>query len=242
MRKPLNYSGKPFLSTITFRKELVDAILDYKYFLCRKYPYKPALNLVVQRYNLTKPEKALLYRCIHDEETAKSIRKKLVDEGAIENSTLLIDGFNVLITISSAAECFQVFLCDDYMLRDVMKSFRKFKFENKHAEIVIMLISEIVKLKPSKTVFFFDKQVSFSGKVAALVSEVAKKHGLKNFETLLTDRNDRRIIEYAEKGIVSSSDIVILMRTPQIFDLAYYVVRKHFPEKIVYINKILTGE
>ncbi len=230
------------MSSIIFKNNLSNALIDYKYLLNRKYPYKPSLELVVQRYNLTEPEKALLYRCIHDEEIASLIRKKLVRENSVKNSLLVIDGFNVIITISSALECYQVFLCDDGVLRDIMKSFKKFKFENKHVKVVEMLLKEIKELKPSKVLMFFDKQVSFSGKVATIIANYALEYGLEFFETMLVSRNDTKVIEYAEKGVVSSSDIVILLKAPRIFDIAHYIIRKYFPKKIVNINEILSKE
>ncbi len=230
------------MDSIIFKNNLSEALIDYKYLLNRKYPYKPSLDLVAQRYGLSKPEKALLYRCVHDEETANSIRKKLVRENSVRNSLLIIDGFNVIITISSALECYQVFLCDDGVLRDIMKSFKKFRFEDKHVKVVEILLKEIKELKPSKVLMFFDKQVSFSGKVSTIIANLASEYGLSSFETMLVSRNDTKVIEYAGKGVVSSSDIVILLKAPRIFDIAHYVIRKYFPKKIVNINKILNRE
>ena len=229
------------MTTIILRKELIEALADYKYFLNRKYPYKAVLNLIVQRYSLTKPEKSLLYRCVHDNETASTVKNKVVSRNSVANSLLIIDGFNVLITISSALECYQVFLCDDGIVRDIMKSYRKFKFENKHIRAIELLINEIADAKPYKTIMFFDKQISFSGKVAKIINNLAKTKNL-NLETELVNRNDSKVIEHAKKGVVSSSDIVILLRAPKIFDISQYIIRKHFPHKIVNIEEILKSK
>jgi len=89
---------------------------------------------------------------------------------------------------------------------------------------------------------FFDTQVSFSGKFSTVIANFPLEYGLESFESILASRNDSRIIEYAEKGIVSSSDIVILLKASKIFDIAHYVIRKYFPKKIVNINEILSKE
>lgn len=225
--------------TVKIRDELVEAAKDYKYLLNRGYPVKESLDLVVKRYFLNNIERMILYRCIHPSEMAKSIASRKVKAEEVYGQTLLIDGFNVLITVATAFNGGQVFLGDDGLLRDVSKSIRKFSFSvEKHLEKLKLIVKEACLLMPSNIIFFYDKQVSYSGEIASLTRSLGKEVKYK-IDTIVSSRNDKTIIMYSERGIVSSSDIVILLKAKRIFDLAQYIIAKWKPRSIVDIKSLI---
>lgn len=223
---------------IEIRKELVEAIKDYKYLLNRNYSMKNSLEIVVKRYLLNSIERMILYRCVHSEDIVKQIVKKIVDSYGVKGEILLIDGFNVLITVDTAFSGGHVFLSDDSLLRDVSKSIRKFSFnKDKHGKELELIIKEAHALQPSKIIFFYDKQVSYSGEIASLTRKIGEKMGC-NIETIVSDRNDKTLITYSEKGVVSSSDIVVLLKAKKVFDLAKHIIAKWRPENIIDIMSL----
>lgn len=227
---------------IGLKENFINALKDYKYLLNRGYPGKASLDIVVQRYSLNKVERMVLYRCIHSNSIAKLIRKKIVSSNYVKGKLMLIDGFNVLITIDTALSCNQVFLSDDGIIRDVSKSIKKFEFKTQtHNTLLDLMLKEIKNLAPRYMIIFYDKQVSFSGQVASLTrrhAETIIKDTVK-WDVFVSDRNDKTIIMYSSKGIVSTSDIVILLKSKEIFDLAQHIVRKKCGKKIIDLNVFL---
>lgn len=99
---------------ISWREQLREAILDYRYLLDRGYGSKASLDLVTGRYGLTREERLLLFRCIHPWSRAEEIRNKM---GIKE--PIILDGFNIGITLINAWDGEQLFLCDDGFVRDL---------------------------------------------------------------------------------------------------------------------------
>mgnify|MGYP000250476015 FL=1 len=225
--------------TIKIRSELVEAAKDYKYLIDRGYPIKESLDLVVKRYFLSNIERMILYRCIHPSNVVETIASKVIKPEEVYGQTLLVDGFNVLITVVTAFDGGQVFLSDDGLLRDVSKSIKKFSFNvEKHLEKLRLIIREACSLTPSNIIFFYDKQVSYSGEIASLTRSLGEELRYK-INTIVSSRNDKTIITYSQQGIVSSSDIVILLKSKKIFDLAQYIIAKWKPHSIVDIKGLI---
>ncbi|MFN3268109.1 MAG: DUF434 domain-containing protein, partial [Zestosphaera sp.] len=105
------------------REEVVEASRDYKYLLSRGYKQKVVLDLVTSRYGLSSIERTLLLRCVHSSRDVEAIRSKRVDD--VKQYPLIIDGYNVLLTLHTVIEDMEVFLCDDGFVRDLRKSYRK---------------------------------------------------------------------------------------------------------------------
>ena len=100
-------------------KSLIEAAKDYKYLLNRGYPQKASLDLVTSRYRLSKYERLLLYRCVHSDEICNIVKSKRVDPNDVYNRLLIIDGYNVLLTILTGIKGEPLYLCDDGFIRDL---------------------------------------------------------------------------------------------------------------------------
>ncbi|RLE86419.1 MAG: hypothetical protein DRN04_19525, partial [Thermoprotei archaeon] len=101
-----------------------------------------------------------------------------------------------------------------------------------------LIIREACSLTPSNIIFFYDKQVSYSGEIASLTRSLGEELRYK-INTIVSSRNDKTIITYSQQGIVSSSDIVILLKAKKIFDLAQYIIAKWKPHSIVDIKSLV---
>ena len=96
------------------RNEIREAYIDYKYLLNRNYSRKLALDIVTARYNLSKLERLLLYRCVHSNSEIENINSKISNQKEI-----IIDGYNIALTLISAMNGEEIYLCDDGFIRDL---------------------------------------------------------------------------------------------------------------------------
>ncbi len=192
-----------------------------------------SLKLVSLKYRLTKSELMILYRCIHPTIESYSRLRKLVAPYEIKDKTLVVDGFNVLITVQSVLENIPVCISTDGLLRDIMKSYKKFSYNpTLHNKILQLILKHIKELSPKKVIIVYDKQISHSGVIASVSNNIINELNI-NGVAIVKERADKTIIETGE--IIASSDVVIVNKASKVFDLAYYVVLK---ENLITKNNI----
>ncbi len=205
---------------------MVEAVKDYRYLLNRGYNQEPALDLVTSRYLLSKEERMLLYRCVHPSSEASAIRSSSISSDLIRNETLVVDGYNVLITVASALEGRTLYLCDDGFVRD-LRSVKVKDFTSPSIERAIYYLKEAInELTPQDTIIFLDKNVSWSKKHGEIIQ---RKLALK-VKVIYVKKADRNVISAG--GVVATSDYLILKSTQKSFDLAGNIIRKHFPQRM----------
>ncbi|MEM3324291.1 MAG: DUF434 domain-containing protein [Metallosphaera sp.] len=192
---------------ISWREQLSRAILDYRYLMDRGYNSKPSLDLISGRYELSREERLLLYRCVHSESQAREVREKMGLDG-----TLIIDGFNVGLTLLSVWDGDQVFLCDDLFLRDLASGKKKQDSRIVHA---LITVAELLLSLGLEFLIVLDSQVSGSGEIAAKL----RKMGIN---AKVASKADKEIIEMREVSV--TSDFVVLTRSKKVYDVCTLLV------------------
>lgn len=214
------------------RSDVINALVDYKYLLNRGYPQKPSLDFVTSRYGLSNVERVLLLRCIHSDLDVTEISRKMIPESEVGNYELVIDGFNVLITLASVIEGDYVYLCDDGIVRDLRSS----KFKDVSIEILKEALNKLVKyvnfLGPRQTIIVLDKNVSRSGELRNSIKDV-----FNNAKVVLASKADIAVI--STDALTSSSDFVILKKVSRIFDIAGYIIMNEFKDRMIDINELI---
>lgn len=204
--------------SISLDQRLVKAYEDYKYLLNRGYNRKSSLDLVTARYNLSKKERLLLYRCTHSDEEIIQVRSKIDSN----SKRILVDGYNLAITLLSLIYEDEIFLCDDGFYRDLGLGKRKNDPEILDA---LILISEYLNNLDKDFVIFLDSQISKSG-------ELAKKLREKEIKVKLVSKTDKMLL--AEKEVIASNDFVILSKAEKICD----ILRDIIETSNIKVNKI----
>ncbi|MEM0025969.1 MAG: DUF434 domain-containing protein [Zestosphaera sp.] len=213
------------------REEVVEASRDYKYLLSRGYKQRVVLDLVTSRYSLSSVERTLLLRCVHSRQDVEAIRSKYVS--SVVHYPLIVDGYNVLLTLHTVMEGMDVFLCDDGFVRDLRKSYRK-GIELKMLEDAIELLKkELLELTPSSVTIVLDKNVSYSGHHADTIRNFTRDLA----EVVLADKADMRVI--GGDGVIASSDYVIISRARRIYDLAGEIIKKYFRDKVIDLASLI---
>ncbi|MEM2757813.1 MAG: DUF434 domain-containing protein [Candidatus Methanomethylicia archaeon] len=212
---------------------LREAVKDMRYLLNRGYNRKTAADYIASRYKLSKEERAIIFRAVYPEQQVQNILKKLLSPKDIIGERLLIDGFNNIITLESALKGHILLMCDDGVIRDISYTSRKFKF-SLYTEDSIKMIFELLKVyRPAEVIFLFDQQISFSGELASIIRDIIEKENLVGYAKT-SKRNDKEILSIGE--IIASSDSIIMEKARKIFDLAGYIIKSKFKDKILDIT------
>ncbi|MEL7669755.1 DUF434 domain-containing protein [Methanobacterium sp.] len=209
------------------KNKLKKAAFDLRFLLNRGYRKKGALQFVANKYVLNKDERNYLARSIFSDLISKKRQKKIIDISKIKDELLLIDGYNVLITVESLynEDYDSIILCDDMIIRDLNAVFGKYKFNNASEMALNKILDLISSYAPSYTCFFFDSPVSFSGKLAGLTKKIMEEHNIQG-NVCLSKTVDTEIIKLSKlkNAIVATGDSVIIDKVDQVVDIPRYIL------------------
>ena len=213
------------------------AVKDYYYLLERDYPQKAALKLIGDRYRLTGIERSVLLRGIVKKETALERKKKILKELKINNKDLIVDCYNVLITISSYLDGNFIYISNDGFLRDAAESHGKIKNIEKNSKVLIYLFNYLSEKNIKKIEMFLDSPVSHSKELSGNITELFEEYNI-NGESYVVRSADYHLI-HNKDGICSTSDSTIIDHKKEIFDLSYYVLDYFFNPDFFYLDSFL---
>lgn len=156
------------------RSILQKAASDYRYLLENGYNPQSARRLVCDRHLLSKKESWYLLRCVMPERLAMARGKKLIGPEKIKSKPVAVDGYNTLITL----EAKKVLRGDDGVLRDLSGVFGGYRTSRKTRRALLKLLKRLKGFGPKYIEFYFDKNVSKSGELAALARTVLAHLGM----------------------------------------------------------------
>lgn len=205
--------------------KLRNATYDLKFLLNKDYNKKTALEFVSNHYLLDKEERNYLQRKVYSTIKSKGRKIKIIPLSKIKGRTLLIDGYNVLITVESICSSDRsIIVCDDGILRDVKAVFGKYKYKDKTRNALNSIVALVKIYKPREVHFYFDSQVSKSGELAKLTKSILIEHDVEG-EAHTEPNVDYQLINRASEtqGVVASSDSVIMDQVDCILDIPCFI-------------------
>ena len=213
-----------------FAPEKTDAIrsagADFSLLLSKGYADKSALKLVGDRYNLTHRQRLAVMRSACSKQQFQSRKGRQADINGISGKNIVIDGYNLLITIEAALGKGIIILCQDGCYRDLASVHGTYR---KVAETIpaIELIADFLDgLGPADVLWLLDKPVSNSGRLKALIEDMAKDNAWQ-WTVELVMSPDALLIRTDE--IVATSDSAILDNCGQWVNLAAEIITQKLP-------------
>jgi hypothetical protein len=218
-------SEKPGLTAFRFfkSKTLQKASEDFRYLLNRAYSRKAALELVGNRYQLASDQRHLLHRGVFSDMDSKGRQKKKISPSQIRGYDLVIDGYNVLITIEAGLSGRPLVLGDDRFIRDISGLSGNFQKSEMTIQALELLLNFLKRVKPRQTLFLFDSPISRSGELALEVRGRMQKENLPG-HAMAVRVPEKILIGFP--GRVATSDTAIIDRSHQVIDLAAYVLSR----------------
>lgn len=213
-----------------FAPEALDTLRRAASDLCwlrsRDYPDKAALKLVGDRYQLRLRQRSALQRCAVAEEAVKRRRSRQVAPDKVRGEPLLIDGYNVLLTVEAALGGGVVLLGRDGAFRDMAAMRSHFRKVLQTRPALELIGDHLMELGCARACWYFDRPISNSGRLKALMEEIADGRGWPWQIELVP--NPDKVLEVSEE-IVVTADGGILDQGPRWFNLARRVVEKSVP-------------
>ncbi len=207
---------------------LTEAKKDFQYLLERGFPRTGALEYVGNHYLLGDLERNYLIRTVFPRAKIESRRNKLILLSDIKGKDVLLDGYNVLITVEALiqGEKEVVVKCEDGVIRDVKAVFGKYKKNENTAPALNSIISLLKIFKPKGVLFFFDSPVSLSGELARATREILNTQKVSG-DAQTSENVDSQLISLSHEvdGVVATSDGIVMDKVDKVLDVPSYVSR-----------------
>jgi hypothetical protein len=200
---------------------LRQAVLELSWLLSRDYSMKASLKLVGDRHRLRDRQRKALHRCAaSDRDCANRARRQVLPQ-ALAGETLMVDGYNVLLTVEAALSGGVLLLGRDGALRDLAAMshhYRRLQVTRQAVEIIARYLDST---DCARVIWNLDRPISNSGRLKKLIEEVVATAS-SSWSVELSNQTDRLLRESSH--IVATADSVILDSCGRWFNLARHVV------------------
>ncbi len=183
------------------------AVSELSWLLSRGYQTKSALKLVGDRHNLRERQRLAVARAACPEEGRARRRASRLDGAEVAGEGLIVDGFNLVITLEAALAGGVLVLGRDGCVRDLSSVHGSYRAVEETERAILLAGEALGGLAPSSVLWLFDRPVSNSGRLAARVRDLASERGWP-WEVRAEFNPDREIVNSSLVAITSDSNVL----------------------------------
>lgn len=199
------------------------AVDELSWLLTRDYSMKGAAKLVGDRHALTERQRLAVSRAACPDQSRAQRARTQVEIEALNAEDVIIDGFNLIITIEAALSQGVLLLCRDGCIRDLSSVHGSYRSVNETTSAIQLIGEALAALKPRSVSWLLDRPVSNSGRLAKLIRDSAVPNGWP--WTVETSFNpDREIV--SSQRVVISSDGPLLDQVQQWSNFNRHLIEK----------------
>jgi hypothetical protein len=203
--------------------KLRSAVNELSWLLTREYAMKGALKLVGDKFALTERQRLAVSRaaCADQSKAHRANTHIAIDE--LKGQPVIIDGFNLLITIEAALSGGMLMLCRDGCVRDLSSVHGSYRSVNETNRAIELIGATLDEFGAGSVSWILDKPISNSGRLAQGLRNAAAEHDW-DWSVEVAFNPDAEIV--AAGRVVISSDGPLLDRVKQWTNFARYLIEK----------------
>ena len=202
-------------------------VADLSWLRSRGYSSKAALDLVGNRYALRDRQRIALQRCAAGDEECRQREMRRVADSALEGATLVVDGYNVLLTLEAALSGGVLLRARDGAFRDLAAMSAHYRRLRVTRPAIGLVRDHLERRGCERVLWYLDSPVSNSGRLKGII-EAAVAGSKAAWEVRLIKQVDRAVA--TSPHIVATADSAILDRCSRWFNLARSIVEQSVPE------------
>ncbi|MBA7480597.1 hypothetical protein ES707_16059 [subsurface metagenome] len=207
--------------------DLRTAIADFSLLLTKGYAEKSSLKLVGDKFSLTERQRLAIMRSACSDQQLISREKREIKIADLASQPIVIDGYNVLITIEAAMSRGVIFKGRDGCFRDLASIHGTYRKVTETIPAVQLIGDFLKESSVTDCLWLLDSPVSNSGRLKTLIGELARKNDW-NWEIELLPSPDAKLIKTAL--VAASSDSVVLDKCRRWVNLARAIIEKKLPK------------
>ncbi len=203
------------------------AMSDYCWLLTRGYALKSSLKLVGDRFSLTQRQRLALMRAACSEQQAADRERRRIATAELPHQSLVVDGYNLLITIEAALSGGAIFRGTDGCYRDLAGMHGSYRRVSETTPAIAMIGRFLSDWQVGDVQWLLDKPVSNSGRLKTHICSAAEQNEW-NWRVDMVLSPDHILAE--SDDIVVSTDSAILDRDIRWTNLAADVIDSNIPD------------
>lgn len=201
---------------------LRQAVAEMSWLLSRGYAGKSTLKLVGDRYAFTQRQRIALMRSACSDSQLKQRQTTQTCAEHVAAKPLVLDGYNILVTIEAALGGGVLLRGRDGCIRDLASMHGTYRKVNETLPAIETIASTITALAPSQIIWLLDKPVSNSGRLKKMMLDFATQQML-HWDVKLAQNPDKLLVE--SKEIIATSDSAVLDTCGQWLNLADLILQ-----------------
>lgn len=199
------------------------AVAEMSWLLTRNYAPKAALKLVGDKFALTERQRLAVARAACSDQSLRSRTSTNKSVESISDEHVIIDGFNLIITIEAALSGGVLLICRDGCIRDLSSVHGSYRAVAETEGAIVLIGEQLEELRVKSVEWLLDQPISNSGRLAKLLREIAAARGWQWTVDLLFNPDERII---SSDKIAITSDSVILDRVARWTNFKRYLIEK----------------
>lgn len=201
--------------------QLQSAVTDYSWLLSRGYAEPSAIKIVGDRYELNARQRMAVARSACSDAALQARSAKELKSSDVRGDPLWIDGFNVLTTLEVALGGGVILAARDGCYRDIAGVHGTYRHVEETRPAIDLVGRTLADRAPAECVWFLDSPVGNSGRLRAILLDVAADWGWP-WRVELVHNPDPVLI--GATCSVATADSVVLDRCSRWFNLARHVI------------------
>lgn len=203
------------------------AVAELSWLLSRGYNVNSSLKLVGDRHGLRERQRLAVSRSACSNTDIQRRKEHCLSVARLRNQNVIVDGFNLIITLEAALSNGPLLIGVDRCVRDLSSVHGSYRSVEETDRALIMVGKALQDLGSSSVVWLLDRPVSNSGRLASRIGELANTHGWPwKVETVFNP--DARIMSSPDVAI--TSDSLILNQVQRWADLKSHLLSKEIPD------------
>jgi hypothetical protein len=203
------------------------ATSDLCWLLNRGYAVPSAVELVGNRYALTRRQRLAVGRCACADEAWQRRQEHLVEPRVLPGQELWLDGYNVLIAIEAALGGAVVLRGCDECYRDMATIYARYREVDETLPALRLIGEMMAHWEVRQCRWWLDRPVSNSGRFKQAILDAAAAAGWDWQVDLVF--NPDQVLSTSDQ-VVATSDSVILDRCGRWVNLARLVIEHGIPQ------------
>jgi hypothetical protein len=183
------------------------ATSELSWLLSRGYQSRSGLKLVGDRHALRERQRFAVARAACAEEGLARRRASRVGERAVAGEALIVDGFNLVITLEAALSGGLLVRGRDGCVRDLSSVHGSYRAVEETARAVALAGEALGALAPASVLWVLDRPVSNSGRLAERIRTVADGRGWP-WRVEVEFNPDREIVNSGRVAVTSDSNVL----------------------------------
>ena len=216
------HGNDPKLFNAKWLPVINEAVWDLSWLYTRGYSEKSSLSLVGNRYQLNIRQRKALRRAACSDQSLLYRQEHQISVRDLKQRQIVIDGYNLLITVEAGLAGGVVVHARDGTYRDIASIHGTYRKVEETMPALTMIGITLQKLEVEQVCWLLDKPVSNSGRLKGIMRELSEQYGF-DWEIELVNNPDRTMVELPNT-ISVSSDGWVLNRSEQWVNLHRYIV------------------